>query len=187
MESLIVFVIIAAINIFSKSVQEKRKIEKAKIEREKELKTNSIPGRPEQAQPLRERISRKKPNKNIDKREILKKQRQQEYLNKKQEYIDNKREKQENYVPGNYNYTIEEEKVNKTTTRESYADIAKRDGTGRLEVEAQEVTAEQLEAQQEIKQSFTKEGFERKKLINAIIWSEILKEPKSIENIKKGR
>lgn len=30
------------------------------------------------------------------------------------------------------------------------------------------------------------DGMDRKKLINAIIWSEILKEPKSIQNIKRG-
>ena len=181
MDSLVVFVIIIAINIFAKSAQEKRKIEKAKTERAKQLRNNPIPNMTSQAQ--RTQSSRERTNKD---RDILKTKREKEYYDRKQEYIDAKNKKQENYNSGNYNYSIEEDTTKHTRSTDSYGETINREGSRVLEVEGHELTEEQLAAQKEIKKGFGKEGLERKKLINAIIWAEILGEPKSIQNIKKG-
>lgn len=184
MDSLVVFIIIVAFNIIAKSAQEKKKIEKAKNERAKQLKNNPLPNMPSRAQ--RTQASRDRTNKDRDIREILKNKREKEYYDRKQEYIDKRNEQKENYNSRNYNYTIEEDKRKATISNDSYLESVKSDNSLRLEVEGQELTEEQLEAQKEIKKGFGKEGLERKKLINAIIWAEILGEPKSIQNIKKS-
>lgn len=158
MESLVAFVIIIAINIITKSVQDKKKIEKARVERTKQLRNKPMSNRVDQAQgkPMKERVFR-----NENTREILiKKNREPEYENRNKErvYLNSK----------------------KSHTGESYADRVERDNEERLIKDNQ-----RLEELQSDKQEFIKEGFDRK-LVNAIIWAEILKEPKSIQNIKKG-
>lgn len=165
MESIIFIVIAMAINLIFKSANDKKKIEQARKKRVEQLENNPMENRVDKAQ------RRPMTYRNMDSKEVLMaKDREQERENRNKE--------REDYNPGKYNYTIQEDESKKTSSRESYVES---DNLRRLEKEKQELRAKQLETQKEIKK-----GFEKKRLINAIIWSEILGEPKSVQNIKRG-
>lgn len=155
MESLIVFVIIIAINVFSKSVQDKKKIEKARMKRTEELRNNPPP-KPK----VTERVNRaKRSGRNL--------------------IEENSKRREEGQRP-QYDYKITDETLKgKTVTKEENATrksiITDKYTDNRILKEIQEETKKELRG-----------GFDEKKLVNAIIWSEILAEPKSIQNIKKG-
>lgn len=138
MESIIFFVIVMAINLVFKSVNDKKKIEEARRKRTGQLKNNPSTTR------------------------------EQESINKESE----------NYNSRSYNYTIQDDESKKSTNKENQIE---RENVRRLEKEKQELKAKQLETQKQIK-----EGVKKERLINAIIWSEILGKPKSIQNLKKG-
>ena len=165
MESIIFFVIAMAINLVFKSANDKKKIEQARKKRAEQLENNPMKNRVDKA--------RSKPitDRNMNSREILiTKDREQERKNRNKERDD--------YNPKKYNYTIQEDESKKSTVRENYDE---RENLERLEREKQELEAKQIEVQKEIKK-----GLERERLVNAIIWSEILGEPKSIQNLKKS-
>lgn len=148
MESLIVFVIIIGINVFSKSVQDKKKIEKAKMKRTEELKKTSSP-RPKMA----ERVDRA--------------ERSGRNLTEESNKARDKGQRPQ------YDYTTTEDRIMEKN-------IAKKPTTSKS-------TENPIlkEIQEEIKNDL-RGGLDNKKLVNAIIWSEILAEPKSVQNIKKG-
>ena len=140
MDSLVVFIIIVAVNIIAKSAQEKKKIEKAKTERARQLRNNPIPNMPSQAQ--RTQPTREKRSKNRDVKEVFKEKREKDYYDRRQEYIDTKKGIQENYNTESYNYTIKENERKTTISRESYLEGIKRDSLENLEVEGQELSKE---------------------------------------------
>lgn len=152
MESLITFIIIIAINIISKSIKEKKKIEKARMKRIEELKRNPQPR-------MSQRIDK------VDRtgREV------KEIFVKRENKVDKKTQ---------YNFTVEEKPIksyqhNVSTKTDNYIQFVEEENKALRELK--EETHKEL-----------KSGFERKKLVNAIIWSEIIGEPKSIQNLKKG-
>lgn len=167
MESIIFFVIAMAINLVFKSANDKKKIEAARRKRAEQLKNNPIDNRIDKtrSKPIIDRTYREKNVGEV----LIAKDREQERENINKERL--------NYNYRKYNDTIQEEDK-KSSNRESYMAS---ENLRRLEEEKKELRAKQLETQKEIKK-----GFEKKRLVNAIIWSEILGEPKSIQNIKKG-
>lgn len=165
MESIIFFVIAIAINLVFKSANDKKKIEQARKKRVEQLGNNPTTNRADKVQ------SKTMTDKNMKSREIL-------IAKDREKERENRIKERNNYNPGKYNYTIQEVESKKSTGRENYAE---RDNLERLKREKEELKAKQLEAQKEIRK-----GFEKKRLVNAIIWSEILGDPKSIQNLKKG-
>lgn len=149
MESLIIFVIIIGINVFSKSINDKKKIEKAKMKRTEELK-NIPPPRAKMAERV-DRVERSGRN-----------------LTEESNRIRDRGQRPQ------YDYTkIEDRTMEKNIAKEPTA--TSKDTNNKILKEIQEEIRDELRG-----------GFDKKKLVNAIIWSEILAEPKSIQNIKKG-
>ncbi|MDR7870178.1 MAG: hypothetical protein RIN55_04915 [Tissierellaceae bacterium] len=155
MESLIVFVIIIALNVVTKSVQDKKKIERARMKRTEELKNNPPP-KPK----VTERVNRaERSGRNL---------------------AEERTRKMENGQRPQYDYKITEDKSNeKNITKDK--NIAQESAVTDKYADNKILKEIQEETQKELRG-----GFDNKKLVNAIIWSEILAEPKSIQNIKKG-
>ena len=174
MESVIFFIIIVAINILSKSVQDKKKIDRNKAKRARELGENLSSNIDNRTQ----RVSSVKREKRIDneKREALRRNLEQEYLDKRQKYVE---KKQERYDSRKYDYTIQEERFKKANDKD-YANRVDRDSRARMGIEDYRLKEIEEETKKE-----SKARFKKKRLVDAIIWSEILGEPKSIQNLKK--
>lgn len=147
MESIVFFVIIAAINLISKSLVDKKKIEKARVERAKQLRNEPKPFQSEN-------VSKAKPS--LKNQKVFRDETIAQY-----DFSPEKKEARQRDLPKD------------SPIADDYLQMIKE--------EDERMRQLQEETQREIKK-----GLERKKLVNAIIWSEILGEPKSIKNMKKS-
>lgn len=143
MESIIVFVVIMALNIILKSVGDKKKIEEARRKRAQQLKNKPL---------------------------------KKDTLNKTEEVRESwiKEAKKNQGKIESYSVSDPTDKKNEEKSWNIYESTKESNAYDQDEIKELNIDI-----------SINKKDINRSKLVNALIWSEILSEPKSVQNAKR--